>query len=106
MATALTTEIYDSLKDHVVFTCGEDKVYDCWAPIEIKSILTDAHVASSVYTHPIETNDMTAADMWCSVSWDSAGNIETIGFNYMSDKRMDEYTKCINEFEATELRYE
>ena len=99
MSTVLTTEIYDSLKDHIIFTCGdhlEDNIYDCWAPIEIKSILEDAHVANSVYIHPIETNDCTAANMWCSVTWDSAGHMETIGFNYMDDKRMDEYTKFIN----------
>lgn len=98
MALSLTIEIYDSLKDHLILSGGSDchpeqNVYDSWAPVEIKSILEDAHVANSVYIHPIDTNDPAAADMWCSVTWDSAGNMVTIGFNYMSEKRMDEFTK-------------
>lgn len=98
MALTLTNEIYDCLKDHLIFLCGDDgrpesNIYDCWAPIEIKSILEDAHVGNSVYIHPMPSDDPTSADMWCSVTWDSAGNMETIGFNYMSERRMDEFTK-------------
>lgn len=106
MATALTTEIYDCLKDHVILTCGdrmEENVYDCWAPVEMVSILEDAHVSKSVYVHPIDNNDPTCADMWCSVTWDSAGHMETIGFNYMSEKRMDDFTK-FNEWGKAQAR--
>ena len=45
----LSDELYDSLKDHIILKCGdgnrpESNIYDCWAPVEIKSILEDAHV--------------------------------------------------------------
>ena len=92
----LSDELYDSLKDHIILKCGdgnrpESNIYDCWAPVEIKSILEDAHVSNSVYIHPIERNDAVSADMWCCVTWDSAGSLMTFGFNYMSEKQMDDF---------------
>lgn len=89
----LTETIYDSLKDHKVLCAAtpEECTYDSWAPVELKSILEDAHVANSVYIHPTGSTDPAEADMWCSVTWESAGRLETIGFNYMSEKREKEF---------------
>lgn len=98
MATTLTIEVYDALKSHLIMMGGNDctpeqNIYDCWAPVEIKSILEEAHVGHSVYIHNTDNDYPAAADKWCSVTWDSAGSMTTIGFNYMSETRMDEFTK-------------
>ncbi len=93
MATSLTTEIHDALKDHVLLTSEDDayNVYDMWTPVEMKSILEEAHVKNSVYIHPTGCEGTEDPDMWCSVTWDSAGHLDTIGFCYMSEKRTEEF---------------
>ena len=95
MARILTETIYDCLKDHKILCADEPEhcIYDMWAPVELKSILEDAHVANAVYVHSIESTDPTDADMWCSVTWESAGHLETIGFNYMSENRQEDFIK-------------
>lgn len=93
MATSLTTEIHDALTDHILISGDNEayNVYDMWAPIELKSILEEAHVKNSVYIHPTGVEGSQEPDMWCSVTWDSAGHLETIGFCYMSEKRTEEF---------------
>lgn len=79
----------DVIRDHILLVGGveEDYVYDSLAPVEMKSVLEDAHVANSVFTYPIPGDIHDDPDMWCAVTWMEAGQLHTIGFNWMSEER-------------------
>ena len=81
--------IKDALKDHIILT-GEietDYVYNWSAIPEIKGLLDDAHVTNSVYVYPIPGEAHDNPDMWCAVTWMEAGQLYTIGFNWMTEDR-------------------
>ena len=82
-------EIKDALLDCIILK-GEnetDNVYGISAVPLIKGILDDAHVANSVYVYPIPGEDHDKPNMWCAATWSEAGQLQTVGFNYMTEER-------------------
>lgn len=80
--------IHETLKEHIVLKGYSeiDHIYDWETGPRIKAQLEDMGIKSSVFIYPIPEANSINADYWCSVTWLEEGQLNTIGFNWISAK--------------------
>jgi len=97
--------LYKILDSHRYFRTYdiEKNIYDPTTPRDAVKFFDENDVRFMVTQHRIPNDGPTDPDYWFCMAWlDENGNLEMLGFNFMSADKAEEYetwvSKCVTEF--------